>query len=83
MRKRRIIKYDRFRDYKVRQRWITNCDRFWITKCDKNLKKWISKFDETTKRDGLQTNTVHVSTLIANLTLIAMLTISVIKQIKN
>ena len=36
---RRITKCDRFRYYEVRQSWITNYDRFWITKCDKNLKK--------------------------------------------
>ena len=23
--------------------WITNYDRFWITKCDKNFKSWITK----------------------------------------
>ena len=38
MRQRRITKCDSFRDYKVRQSWITNCNRFWITKCDKNLR---------------------------------------------
>ena len=31
------------RDYKVRQRRITNYDRFWVTKSNKNFKKWITK----------------------------------------
>ena len=41
MRQRRITICDRFKDYEVRQSWITNCDRFWITKCDKNLKNGL------------------------------------------
>ena len=32
MRQRRITKCDRFRDYKIRQSWITKCDG--IKKCD-------------------------------------------------
>ena len=59
MRQRRIAKCDRFRDYKVRQSWIINCDRVWITKWGKNLKKWITKYDGITKRDALQSDTVQ------------------------
>ena len=36
VRQRRITKCDWFKDYKVRHSWVTNYDRFWITKCDKN-----------------------------------------------
>ena len=32
MQQRRITKCDRFRDYKIRQSWITKCDG--IKKCD-------------------------------------------------
>ena len=32
---------------------------FWITKCDKNFKNWITTCDGITKRDGLQTVTVQ------------------------
>ena len=59
MRQRRITNCDRFRDYKVRQSWITNCDEFWITKCEKILKKWITNCDGITKRDGWQSDTVQ------------------------
>ena len=69
MRQRRITMCNRFRDYKVRQSWTTNCDRFWITKCDRNLNKWITKCDGITKCDkfelqiamGLQGDTVQSS----------------------
>ena len=60
MRQRWITKYDRFKDYKVRQSWITNCDRFWITTCDKSLKKWITKCNGITKRDELQSDIVQL-----------------------
>ena len=46
VRQRRIIKCDRFRDHKLRQSWIANCDRVWIKKCDKNFRKWITKRDD-------------------------------------
>ena len=38
-----------------------NCDRVWITKWDKNFKIWITKCDEITNHDGLQSDTVHKS----------------------
>ena len=60
--KRRIIKCDRFRDCKVRQSLAANCNRFWITKCDENVRKWITKWDGITNRDGLQSDTIHDST---------------------
>ena len=46
----------KYRDYKVWQRRITKCDRFWITKYEKNFKNWITKCNGITKRDkfGLQ-----------------------------
>ena len=45
-----------FKDYKVQQSSITNCDRFWITKCDKNFENWIAKCNGITNCDkfGLQ-----------------------------
>ena len=43
MRQRRITKCDRYKKYTVRQTWIINYDKFWITKCDKNFKNWITK----------------------------------------
>ena len=48
---RRITKCDRFKNCKVRQSWITNYDRFWITKYEKNFKNWITKCNGITKRD--------------------------------
>ena len=46
----------KYRDYKVRQRQTTNYDRFWIRKCNKNFKNWITKCNGVTKCDkfGLQ-----------------------------
>ena len=63
MRQRRITMYDRFRDYKVRQSWTTNCDRFWITKCDRNLNKSITKCDKFGLQIamGLQSDAVQSS----------------------
>ena len=51
----------------MRQNWITNYDRFWITNCDKNFENWITKCNGITKCDksGLQiskeleSDTVH------------------------
>ena len=54
------VRWDRFRDYKVRQSWIAKYDRVWIKKCDKNCKKWITKCDEVTNRGGLQSDTKHL-----------------------
>ena len=59
MRQRRITNYDRFRDYKVRQSWIANCDSLWIRKCDKIFKKLIKNCDKITKRDELKSDTVR------------------------
>ena len=59
MQQRQIIRRNRFKDYKVWQSWITNCDSFWIIKCDKNFKNWITKCDVFKKCDGLQSDTVH------------------------
>ena len=58
MRQRRITKCDRFKDYKIRQSWITNCD--------KNFKKWITKCDGIKKRDGLQSDTVQMTHSTSN-----------------
>ena len=54
-----ITTCDWCREYKVRQSWITNCDKFWITKCHKNFKKLITECDGITNRDRLQSDTVH------------------------
>ena len=56
-----MTKCDRFRDCKVRQNWITNCDKIWITKYDKSFKNWITKSDGITKHDGLQSDTIQQS----------------------
>ena len=56
-----------FKDFKIRQSWIINYDRFWITKCDKNLRNWITKCLGITKCSkfglqivtGLQSDTVQ------------------------
>ena len=45
----------------MRQRWITNCDRVSITKCDKNFQKWITKCDGIKNSDRLQSDTVQIS----------------------
>ena len=49
VRQRRITKCDRCKKYKVRQTWIINYDKFWITTCDKNFKNWITKCNRITK----------------------------------
>ena len=56
VRQTRITKCDRFKDYKVWQSWITECDRSWITKCDKKFKNWITKCSGITEcgKLGLQ-----------------------------
>ena len=51
VRQRRTTKCDRFKNYKVRQNWITNYDRFWNTKCNKILKNWITKCNGIEKCD--------------------------------
>ena len=38
-----ITECDRFKHYKVRQSWISKYDRFWITKFDKCFKHGITK----------------------------------------
>ena len=53
MRKRPITKCDRFRYCKVRQSWITNCNGFWTSKCDKNVKNGLQS------AMGLQSATDH------------------------
>ena len=47
----------------MRQRRITNCDGVWITKRGKNFKKWITKCDGVTNRDGLQSDIVQVDNI--------------------
>ena len=44
----------KYRDYKERQRQITNYDRFWIRKCNKNFKDWITKCNGVTKCDKFE-----------------------------
>ena len=46
-----MTKCDRFKGYKVRQSWIANYHRFWITKRNKNFKNSITKCSGITKCD--------------------------------